>query len=160
MCEDHLYWLLVHDRWMNDGNFERGPATFFKVVPAPVRPLIKIMIRRKVRQMVHCQGLGRLTDAERSELAARCLASISAILGDKPYLMGSEPCGADASVLSMVAGVTCPSFDTESRKHVERHPNLLSYRARLFGSYFPELATAQTASGGEAGCESAALSRC
>jgi hypothetical protein len=55
---------------------------------------------------------------------------------------GSEPCGADAGVLSMVAGVTCPSFDTESRKHVERHPNLFSYRARHFGSYFPELVTA------------------
>jgi hypothetical protein len=42
----------------------------------------------------------------------------------------------------MVAGVTCPSFDTESRKHVERHPNLFSYRARHFGAYFPELVTA------------------
>ncbi|MGB5086844.1 MAG: Tom37 metaxin N-terminal-like domain-containing protein, partial [Methylocystis silviterrae] len=23
MCEEHLYWVIVHTRWMDDGNFER-----------------------------------------------------------------------------------------------------------------------------------------
>ena len=26
MLEDHLYWVLVYWRWMNDANFERGPG--------------------------------------------------------------------------------------------------------------------------------------
>lgn len=41
MLEDHLYWLVVADRWLDDGNFAKGPARFFDAVPAPMRPLIR-----------------------------------------------------------------------------------------------------------------------
>ena len=39
MLEEHLYWAVVHARWMDDANFAKGPATFFRAIPAPVRPL-------------------------------------------------------------------------------------------------------------------------
>jgi glutathione S-transferase len=40
LCEDHLYWLVIADRWLIDANFARGPAQFFDAAPAPLRPLI------------------------------------------------------------------------------------------------------------------------
>ncbi|MBO0751504.1 MAG: glutathione S-transferase N-terminal domain-containing protein, partial [Bradyrhizobiaceae bacterium] len=36
---DQLYFVLLHDRWMIDGNLRKGPARFFDRVPATVRPL-------------------------------------------------------------------------------------------------------------------------
>jgi len=48
MMEDHLYWVVVHARWMDDLNFAGGPATFFRGVPAPIRPLVVAMIRRQL----------------------------------------------------------------------------------------------------------------
>jgi hypothetical protein len=56
--EDHLYWAVVHARWMDDA-FARGPATFFRGVPAPIRPLVLAMIRRHLRRTLHGQGFGR-----------------------------------------------------------------------------------------------------
>ena len=91
MCEDHLYWLIVQARWVDGDSFERGPASFFNAVPAPLRPFIKSMVRRQVRRNLHGQGVGRYSAAERTILADRALASLSAILGGKPYLMGDKP---------------------------------------------------------------------
>jgi glutathione S-transferase len=136
LCEDHLYWLIVHARWINDANFARGPASFFKAVPAPVRPLVKVIIRRQLRRVLHGQGAGRYTEAERAVLADRAFASISAILGDKQFLMGSAPCGADASVFAFVAGALCPLFEGDLRSKAEAYPNLREYCARIMQQYF------------------------
>ena len=53
MLEDHLYWVMVYWRWMNDDNFERGPANFFKRAPAFIRPLVKWKVRGNVRRNLH-----------------------------------------------------------------------------------------------------------
>src|SRR5215211_9246120 len=56
MLEEHAYWALVFERWMIDENFDRGPRTFFNRAPAPIRPLIIAVVRRKVRGNLRGQG--------------------------------------------------------------------------------------------------------
>jgi glutathione S-transferase len=138
LCEDHLYWLAVHERWMDEENFQRGPAKFFRAAPAPLRPLIKAMVRRQLRRTLHGQGCGRHTDAERAMLAERGIGALAAVLGGKRYLMGDAPCGADATVFATVAGVLCPGFNSAARRCAEGHPNLLAYRDRMLREFFPE----------------------
>ena len=62
MAEDHLYWALLHARWMDDANFAKGPVVFFRKVPAPVRPIVVAMIRRHVRKALHAHGMGLIVD--------------------------------------------------------------------------------------------------
>ena len=59
MCEDHLYWCAVHDRWMIDANFDKGPRNFFGIVPPLMRPLVIGMVRRAIKRDLHGQGIGR-----------------------------------------------------------------------------------------------------
>ena len=138
LCEDHVYWFGVHSRWMDDRNFERGPAKFFDAAPALIRPFVKAMIRRNIRNALYGQGAGRYTEAERVALADRSFASISAILGDKPYLMGDKPCGADATVFAFGWNGLCPLFQSEIRTKAEGYPNLTAYCERLRQQYFPD----------------------
>jgi glutathione S-transferase len=142
MCEDHLYWAVVHDRWIDDANFERGPARFFERAPAPIRPLVKMFIRRQVRGKLDGHGMGRHAPADIARLARRDLDALAAVLGDKAFLMGERPCGADATVFAFVAGVLCPVFETPTRHAAEGHANLVAYRDRLIARYYPELAKA------------------
>jgi glutathione S-transferase len=137
LCEDHLYWLMVHARWIEGGNFERGPARFFKAVPVPARPLAKWIVRRKMRSNLRGQGTGRYTQAERTLLAGRAFESISTILGERRYLMGEKPCGADATVFAFVSGSLCPVFETALCEKAGAYPNLVSYCERLAQEYFP-----------------------
>jgi glutathione S-transferase len=61
MCEERLYWAGVATRWLDDANFAKGPAQFFKVVPLPFRPIVQSLVRRKVKKTLKLQGFGRHT---------------------------------------------------------------------------------------------------
>ena len=138
LAEDHLYWAVVRERWMDTDNFNRGPRKFFDRAPAPLRPLVIAMVRRQVKRNLHGQGMGRHTLEEMNQLAARGIDSLAGVLGDKPWLMGAEPCGADATLFAFTASLLCPQFVSAARSHAERHANLLAYRdrgmARWYGS--------------------------
>ncbi|MDN0074035.1 glutathione S-transferase family protein [Crenobacter sp. SG2303] len=139
MFEEHLYFAMVYIRWMIDANFQCGPLGFFEQVPAPMRSMVVAMIRRKVRQSLHGQGMGRHSEAEINEMAGRDLDAIATLLGDKPYLLGENACGADATVYAFLAGTFCPTFETPLRHWGERQPNLRDYVDRLHARFYPDL---------------------
>jgi glutathione S-transferase len=136
MCEEHLYWSLVATRWCDDENFAKGPAQFFKAVPALVRPVVQALVRRRVKKRLNSQGFGRHTPAEQDTLAIADVDALSALLGDKLYLMGERPCGADATVFGFIASLLTPVFASKVRSATERHQNLTDYRDRILGQYF------------------------
>ncbi len=136
LCEDHLYWSLVATRWCDDENFAKGPAQFFKALPAPVRPAVQALIRHRVKKTLYLQGFGRHSRAEQDRLAIADTEALATLLGDKPYLMGERPCGADAAVFAFVASILAPAFASKVRTAAEKHPNLVGYRDRILQQYF------------------------
>lgn len=137
MLEEHYYWLLVHARWIEGGNFARGPAQFFAVVPAPIRPLAKAYIRRRIVRALALQGIGRHGPSELAELGRRDLEALSNLLGDKPYLFGDQPSGADASAFAFIAETLVAELCSPLRDEAAARPNLVAYRDRLLAAYFP-----------------------
>jgi len=124
MAEDQLYWIVVDERWMDDANFRKGPAKFFERVPAPMRPFVTAMVRRKLRATLHGQGIGRHSPDEILALATRSIDAIADCLGDKPFFMGSEPTGVDATMFAFACAVLCPHFESRARASAERRNNL------------------------------------
>ena len=139
MVEDQLYWVIISERWMNDENFRKGPRRFFDQVPAPIRPFVTAMVRRKLRATLHGQGLGRHSADERLVLATRTIDAMADFLGDKPFFMGNEPTGVDAAMFAFSCSVLCPHFESPSRKVAERHENLRRYVGRMAARYYPGL---------------------
>ena len=137
MCEDHLYWLVLGERWLDDENYQKGPAHFFDAVPAPIRPLVKVVVRRKVRRDAFGQGLSRHSKTEQAQLAQRGMTAAATLLGDKPFLFGDTPRGADATLGAFVMASLCPVFNSRCRAAAESHANLVAYRDRVVASYFP-----------------------
>jgi glutathione S-transferase len=90
-------------------------------------------------------GLGKHSVEEIAELGGRSLDALAAFLGDKPYLMGETPCGADATAFGFAAGVLTPFFTGALRRHAESHANLIAYRDRMMSEYFPSFAVKQAA---------------
>jgi glutathione S-transferase len=137
LCEDHLYWGAVRERWFDEANFRAGPAQFFRAVPAVLRPVVTAAIRRHLASTLRRQGLGRHADAEIAVLMTRALDAIAAFLGEKPYLMGERACGADATLFAFVLGVLCDVFRGPLRDAAARHANLVAYRDRLRREFYP-----------------------
>jgi len=138
MLEDQIYWIMVAERWLDDGNFARGPAQFFKLVPAPLRPLVCALVRRKVRRNVDGHGIGRHSPAERLQLSARALDAMVAILGERPYFGGAQPGGGDAAPGAFLIAALAPLFDSPFRALVEQRPTLTAYAGRMRERFFAE----------------------
>jgi glutathione S-transferase len=139
MTEDQLYWVGVHDRWVIDENFRKGPLRVLDRVPAPVRPILAAIIRRRLLATFHGHDLGRLSSAEMLTLATRSINAIADFLGDKPFFMGSEPTGADATIFAFACVVLCPYFESRIRSAAERRENLRRYVGRMTARYYPGL---------------------
>jgi glutathione S-transferase len=137
MLEDHLYWVLVYWRWMNDGNFEKGPANFFRRAPAILRPLLKWKVRRKVRRNLHGHGISRHSETEMTLMSNRAFEALAQILDDGPYLMGSQVCGADATAFAFIAGSLSPVFESPAHAKARALPNLIAYRDRMMAEFYP-----------------------
>jgi glutathione S-transferase len=149
LAEDHLYWALVEARWMDDDNFAKGPAQFFRRLPAPIRPIMVPLIRRKVRSTLQAHGIGRHSRRDIAELGTRSIDAIAEYLGQQPFFFGAEPSSIDATMFAFAAGALCPRFDTPLRGAAERHDNLKRYVGRMAGRYYPDLTEI-------AGCSAAA----
>jgi glutathione S-transferase len=138
MCEEHLYFALVAERWCIDDNFAQGPAQFFRAVPMPLRPAVQFMVRGRVRRTLQLQGFGRHSRSEQVALAIADINALATLLGDKPFLMGERPCGADAAIFGFVASFLAPGFATGIRDAAEKHSNLIGYRDRILRDYFDD----------------------
>jgi glutathione S-transferase len=71
------------------------------------------------------------------ELGARSVKALSGLLGNKPYLMGPEPCGVDATAFAMMASLLTPYFDSPLRTYAESHRNLVAYSERMMREHYP-----------------------
>lgn len=138
LCEDNVYWAMLSERWLVEENFEAGPRHFFDPVPSVMRPLVVSMVRSQVKRDLWGQGLGRHTREELVRIGNRGIEAVSQVLGDKAFLMGDKPCGADASAFPTVAGVLCDRFQSEMLEHAKTKANLLAYRDRCMELWFPD----------------------
>ena len=139
MCEDHLYFALLDLRWVDAANFKRGLGRhMFGAIPAPVRPFVKAKLRQMNIQRLHGHGLGRHSRPGIADLAIRDIAALASLLADKPFLMGDEPCAADAFVFAIVTAILTPALPSPVRDALGRQDNLVAYRDRLTGRYFSD----------------------
>lgn len=146
VCEDHLYFVMLKSRWLDRKNFRAGLGKYmFGVVPAPARPLVKAMLTRANRKRLVGHGLGRLSPAEIDDLGTRDIEALAAILGDKRYLVGDRPCGADATLFGQLTALLTPPLGSPVRDAILRHPNLVRYVERITAEYFAAAPAAATA---------------
>ena len=135
MMENHFYWLVVQERWLDDNNFRRGPIQLFDRLPRIARPLIGSLVRREIRRTLHAQGVGRHSESERMSLARGDLDSLATLLGDKPYLFGDKPHGADATLFACAASIYRTDLQPKISSLAASHANLRAYADRMMGRY-------------------------
>lgn len=129
---------VTYFRWMVPANFEKGPAAFFNQMPAEQRDAFKKDVMERVRASFVARGVGRHSEEEIAMLARFLLDALELLIGNKPYLMGDRPCGADAFVFATLAAAMTPFFDTPIRTDAINRPRLVAYVSRMMDRYYPE----------------------
>jgi glutathione S-transferase len=138
MVDRELAQAVTYFRWMVPENFAKGPARFFDFIPEEQREAFKADVLERVKASFLARGMGRHSLAEIALLGARSLDALELFIGDKPYLMGDAPCGADGFVFATLAAALTPHFDSPIREDAVRRPRLVAYVSRMMDRFYPE----------------------
>ncbi len=105
LAEDHLYWLMVASRWLDDQWWPNVVEGFFSPLPAPLRQLVSTIARRRIRKTYDLHGLGRHTLEEQKGFARRDLQALSAAVPAEGFLYTPQPGIYDFTVAGLMAGI-------------------------------------------------------
>lgn len=135
MAEEHLYFHIVIDRWMNDQVWPYIQQTYFAEIPKLLRGIITTKIRKDLRKGLHEQGLMRLSEQERAAKLEGDLRALNAFLTDKPFLLGDKPSLPDFSVGAMLLSMQKGPIETAQTQRIANDPVLAGYTARMQERY-------------------------
>lgn len=136
MVEESLYWSVLYSRWAEPQGWATLMPEFFRVLPAPIRPLIASLVRRKIIRDIRGQGRGLLSADELYAHATAELHALSTLLGAKPYFLGDRPTTLDATIYGLLAQVFFAPIPSPLKTAAESHANLKDHTVRIREEYF------------------------
>jgi glutathione S-transferase len=131
LAEDHLYWMVVASRWLDEDWFPNIREGFFSYLPTPMKYLVGMIARRQVRQTYNLHGLGRHTLQEQKHFAQRDLQAIADVVSEQHYIVGGRLTAFDFSVASLLAGAIDNKPATWVTELAENIPALREYAERI-----------------------------
>jgi glutathione S-transferase len=131
LIEDHLYWMMVASRWLDDDWWPNIKEGFFAEMPLLVRSLVGPMARRQMRQTYNLQGLGRHTLEEQKAFARRDLEAIKNATGDTGYLIGNRLTVYDFTAAAMISGILDNKPATWLTDIARGIPSLVGYAEKI-----------------------------
>lgn len=103
MVEESLRLALVHDRWLDEGNWAHIWPVFFAEVPRPIRKLIAHKARKNVRSALMSNGIARMSSEQRLQKVNNDLSALEQIIGANAFILGDSPSAVDAAVLPVIS---------------------------------------------------------
>ena len=131
LTEDHLYWLVVASRWLDDDWFPNIVNGFFDALPWPIRPLASKSARKQMLKTLDLHGLGRHNLEEQAGFARRDLRTLSREVASRPFIAGERLTAFDFAVASLLAGIYDQQPPTWMTPIAQEFPDLLAYAERV-----------------------------
>lgn len=130
-ADESLYWYGMALRWTISANVTRSLHVILPSLPTLLRPLVKMIVPRRIASQIRAQGTGRLPlDILLRELD-RHLTNLVHLLGDGPFFFGaSQPSMADLAVYGQCDFLHA-KVTPEGKAAIEKHAELLAFCRRL-----------------------------
>ena len=131
LCEEHLYWIMVYERWVAESGWKVIGPVFFSKLSWLLQLFVPGMIRKKLKTACDIQGIGRLTDEERFFLGKQDIDAIVTFLGSKPFFFGDKPTTIDATLYGFITPILNTPIDFPLRNYMKHITALTDYDMRM-----------------------------
>jgi glutathione S-transferase len=146
--EEHYAFVLAYTHLVRDEGWQHMRARFDSV-PTIVRPMIRSVVRGRVKTMLWKQGIGRHLHDDIIESALRDWRAVLTVMCNGPFFFGDEPAGVDAIVFGALAPSVLTPIESPIRDFLRAQPALVAYADRMRARFFPELTTTSSRGSGE-----------
>jgi len=102
-ADESLYWYGMYAKFHDDEGWARMGPLVVGLLPLPIRPVAPMIVRRRMRALLHAHGLLRRDRLNVETELDRHLDMIDKRLESRPYLCGNFPTAADCSVVGILA---------------------------------------------------------
>ena len=132
MLDEHLYWVAVYSRWLDEPGWSVISRSFFAGVWRPIRPLTVPLARRRVAAALRAQGTSRHSREEIYAFGNEDLQALSGLLGEDSYFFEeNRPTLLDLSAHAFVAEIVAPPIDSPLKKACLSLRNLTDHFQRM-----------------------------
>ena len=134
--DEQLYWGLVHSRWIRSDTWPRVKATFFNLVPVPMRSIVCWIAQRRVKRSLYLQGFGRHSDEEILTMTTEMFQALSDLLDGKRYFLGEKPSTLDATAYAFLCEFILSDIHNTFSERARSFENLVHYCERIRDEYY------------------------
>lgn len=127
MTEEHLYFCLMYDRWVDDASWAHVRDRFFASLQPVIRTVIPKLVRRDVLAVLKGQGIGRLSYDGMYTRAHLDICSIETALAYEQFLFGDLLTAADVSAACTLASISAIPERTKLSTRVLNSERLIKY---------------------------------
>ena len=131
LIDDHLYWMLVASRWVDDEWFENVREGFFGALPPLVKQLVSTLARKQVVKTYQLHGLGKHSPEEQAGFARRDFKALESALRGSDYIAGNRLTVYDFGVASLLAGIYDQQPPSWINDVAADFPSVREYAARV-----------------------------
>jgi len=136
VLEDHLYFIVLHERWVEPAGFAILKPAYFASFPALARLFVPLMARRSARKACHLQGVSRYDQSARCAQANADLAAIDHVLAGRDYFGGAAPNSTDATVYAFMANLLWGPFPGWLQDAAAARPALVAHATRVRDAFW------------------------
>lgn len=143
MLEEHLYFVMVTQRWKEDRGFavlQKGLVEILRKggIPNFATSTVAGLVRKQVIKTVDAQGMGRHGEAEVDAMGVAALTSLSTLLGDNKNFLGDAPRSIDATVFAFLWLILAAPYENAVKAYAKSQPNLVAYTERHKTQYWSD----------------------
>jgi glutathione S-transferase len=135
--EESLYFIALHERWVDERNWPRVAQDYFGHFPWVLRTFVLPIVRRQIVASAHGQGISRLSESDRIEKGKADVRAIAELLGDKPYFFG-QPSRYDAIAYGFLANALASPLPSPISGEAKSHANLVAFCERMKQTYWAD----------------------
>jgi glutathione S-transferase len=131
LLEQHLYWVLVYNRWVPEDSWKKLECAFFSGIKWPLRPIIAKQSRKLVMQNLYSQGIGRFSLDHVLQAGRDDLNALSIHLSANKYICGDTFSYFDLIAYATIKNINNPQMKIALTTVIQDFQPLLNYQQRI-----------------------------
>jgi glutathione S-transferase len=141
--EEHYHQVFEYELFVRDEGFAVLRKVMAKSIPRLLLPLVSHLVRSAFRKHLFERGIARHAPADVEAMGRADIDALAVLLDRREWLVGDEPCKADASAFGHLAISILSDLPTPVCRYARTLPPLVRYVERARDRFFPELSAAR-----------------